>query len=191
MGRDGDIPGDDSQVGPPGQWPTFRDPIFLLLLRHWAHNRVGLVMPRQALDPAAIKPCLPHVWLYQYNHEDSTFVCRLSGEQVNDAWGVNMAGKRPEDFMPPESAAMANVIYRRILFTPALHVGHRRIAPQNRQEKAAERLVVPLSDAHGRAYGIFGLSLYYFDPITQAELPPQVGPNVTYFPCAALPASMP
>ncbi|MCW0233572.1 MAG: PAS domain-containing protein [Ferrovibrio sp.] len=186
-----DIAGENGQVAPPGEWPGFRDSRFMLLLQHWAANRNGLMMPRAALDPAAIKTCLPHVWLFQYLAESDSFLCRLSGEQVNEAWGVNMAGKQPQEFMPPESAAMAHLIYRRILLTPALHVGHRRIAPAGRQAKLAERLVVPLSDAEGRPYGIFGLSLYYFDPITQAELPPHVGPEVTYYPCAGLPAGLP
>lgn len=191
-----EIAGQDGLIGPPGEWPRFDDPRFVSLLRHWAagrivDGRVGLMMPRTALDPAAIKACLPHVWLFHYDAAADTFVCRLSGEAVNEAWGANMAGKRPQDFMPPASAARAHQIYRRILLTPALHVGHRRVTPAGRQEKSAERLVVPLSDAAGRPYGIFGLSLYHFDPITEAAAPPHVGPNVTYYPCAALPAAMP
>lgn len=179
------------QVAPAGQWPVFRDPRFLILLRHWASGRVGPVMPREALDPAAIKSCLPHVWLFQYLADSDSFVCRLSGEQVNEAWGSNIAGKRPQDFMPADSAAIAQVIYRRILFAPALHVSYRRIEPRYLREKGAERLVVPLSDARGQPYGIFGLSLYHFDPITEADLPPHVGPDVTYYPCADLPAGVP
>ncbi len=181
----------DGRVAPPGEWPQFRDSRFMLLLRHWATSRVGLMMPRSALDPAVIKSCLPHVWLFQYLPESDSFLCRLSGEQVNEAWGVTMIGRRPQDFMPPGSAAIAQQIYRRILLTPAVHVSQRHITPPDRQAKAADRLVVPLSDDQGRPYGIFGLSIYHFDPITQAGHPPHVGPEVTYYPCAALPAAPP
>lgn len=191
MPPDHESNGDIGQVAAPGQWPVLRDPRFVQLLRHWADNRVGLTMPRDALAPAAIKPCLPHVWLFQYRADSDSFVCRLSGEQVNEAWGTNITGKQPQDFMPAESAAIAHRIYRRILLTPALHVSYRHIAPRARLEKGAERLVVPLSDARGQPYGIFGLSLYDYDPITQAGHPPHVGPDVTYYHCDGLPAELP
>lgn len=180
--------GVEPKTGPAGQWPSFRDPRLLLLLRHWAERRRGLVMPRSALDPAAIKTCLPHVWLFRYDAADDSFTCRLSGEGVNEAWGTNMTGKRPRDFMPEASAAMAHRIYRRILLTPALHVSNKLA---DATSKGADRLVVPLIDDDGQPYGIFGLSIYHFDPISGAGLPPHVGPEITYYPCADLPATPP
>lgn len=185
------------EVAPAGLWPVFRDPRFLQLLRHWAENRQsvdgkpGPMMPRAALDPLALKACLAHIWLAQYLPQEESFVFRLAGEAVNEAWGGNVTGKRPGQFMPPASAATAGQIYRRILLTPAVHVGYRRIEPAERQGKGAERLVVPLSDAEGGPWGIVGMSLYHFDPVTQASLPPYVGPDVTYYPCAGLPADPP
>ncbi len=178
-------------VAAPGVWPSFRDPRFVILLRHWAEQRVGLRMPRSALDPVAIKPCLPHIWMAQYLPDEDNFVFRLSGEQVNEAWGASITGKRPRDFMPPASALTAVGIYRRILFTPAVQVSFRRIEPSERQEKGAERLVVPLSGADGSHWGIVGMSLYHFNPVTQADLPPSVGPDVTYYPCQDLPPGTP
>jgi len=195
MSRSGAKTGEESEgrIAPKGEWPAFRDPRFLVVLRHWAAHRPGpgQTMPRAALDPVAIKSCLPHIWLAQYMADLDDFVFRLSGEQVNEAWGLSITGKRPRDFMTPASAAAAGMIYHRILFTPALHVGYRRIAPAERQEKGAERLVVPLCDAGGQPWGIFGMSLYVFDPITQADLPPYVSPDVTYYPCTDLPADPP
>ena len=179
------------EVARPGHWPVFRDPRFLQLLRHWAENRAGLMMPRAALDPVAIRACLPHIWLAQYLPDEDGFVFRLAGEGVNEAWGTNITGKRPAQFMPPASAATAGQIYRRILLTPAVHVGYRRIEPAERQEKGAERLVLPLSDAGGGPWGIIGMSLYHFNPLTQAGLPPSVGRDVTYYACAGLPAEAP
>ena len=69
-----------------------------------------------------------------------------------------------------------------------------RLAPSASVWRAicvAERLVVPLSDGQGRPYGIFGLSLYHFDPVTEAGHEPYVGSNVTYYPCDALPQTLP
>ncbi|MEK9970563.1 MAG: PAS domain-containing protein [Ferrovibrio sp.] len=194
MSRAADTGGEsEGRIAPKGEWPVFRDPRFLVVLRHWAAERqgTGVMMPRSALDPLAIKSCLPHIWLAQYVADIEDFMFRLAGEQVNEAWGINITGKRPRDFMAPASAAAAGSIYRRILFTPAIHVGYRRIEPTERQEKGAERLVVPLCDPEGRPWGIFGMSLYVFDPVTQADMPPYVGPDVTYYPCIDLPAGTP
>ncbi len=149
------------------------------------------MMPRSALDPVEIRVCLAHIWLAQYLPDEANFVFRLAGEQVNEAWGANITGKRPGEFMSPASAVTASQIYRRILLTPAVHVGYRRIEPAERQEKGAERLVVPLSDVDGGPWGIVGMSLYHFNPVTQADLPPYVGPDVTYYPCSGLPAEAP
>lgn len=181
----------DGAMARPGVWPVFGNPLLTQFLRHWAERRVGVMMPRSAIDPAALRACLPDVWLFQYHAADERFVCTLAGERVNDAWGQSLIGKTPQQFMRPESAAIAQKIYHRIVTTPALHVSHRRIAPAGRHEKAAERLVVPLSDGQGRPYGIFGLSLYHFDPVTEAGHEPYVGSNVTYYPCDALPQTPP
>lgn len=194
--QDGTVGMADGVVAEPGAWPSFRDPRFVDLLRHWAAGRAangsgGLMMARAALDPVAIRSCLAHIWLAQYVPAEDNFIFRLAGEGVNEAWGANITGRRPEDFMSPSSAAVARQIYRRILLTPAVHVGYRRIVPADRQEKGAERLVVPLSDAEGGPWGIVGMSLYHFDPVTEANLPPYVGPDVTYYPCAGLPAGIP
>lgn len=192
QGRDdGQGSATDGAIAPPGVWPIFGNPLLMLFLRHWAERRDGLAMPRTAIDPAALRACLPDVWLFQYHVDADRFVCTLAGERVNEAWGQSLIGKSPQQFMRPESAAIAQGIYRRIAMTPALHVSHRRIAPTGRQEKGAERLVVPLSDGHGRPYGIFGLSLYHFDPVTEANHEPYVGSDVTYYPCDGLPDALP
>ncbi|QDO97331.1 PAS domain-containing protein [Ferrovibrio terrae] len=191
VGQAGNAGAAEGAVAEPGVWPVFRDPRFLTLLRHWASNRVGLMMPRAVLDPVDIKACLAHIWLAQYLPGEDSFVFRLAGERVNEAWGANITGKRSEEFMPAASAVTATQIYRRILLTPAVHVGYRRIEPAERQEKGAERLVVPLSDADGGPWGIVGMSLYHFNPVTEADLPPYVGPDVTYYPCAGLPSGSP
>ncbi|WP_374467684.1 PAS domain-containing protein [Ferrovibrio sp.] len=186
-----DGPGQGSQVAPPGVWPVFTDARFSLLLRHWAEGRKGIATPRDAIDPAAIKSCLPHVYMFRFRAEDGSFICTLAGEKVSEAWGHAMIGRQPQDFMPAASAATALAIYRRIVTEPAVHVGHRPITPRVLPEKAADRLVVPLTWPDGRPWGMLGLSIYHYNPVTQAGHPPHVGPDVTYFPCVALPPDLP
>lgn len=184
-------PDQSSQVAPPGIWPVFTDPRFNLLLRHWAEGRRGVATPREAIDPAAIRSCLPHVYMFRFSAEDGSFTCTLAGEKVSEAWGQRMIGRRPQDFMPSDSAATALSIYRRIVTEPAVHVGHRPITPHGLSEKAAERLVVPLTWPDGQPWGMLGLSVYHYNPVTQAGHPPHVGQDVTYYPCAALPPEPP
>lgn len=181
----------DGRIGPPGVWPQFSDPRFLGLLRHWAACRNGLMAPRAAIEPAVIRDCLPHVYLMRWLPDEDDFVCSLSGEQVNEAWGQTMIGKRPRDFMPPASAVRAMDIYRLIVRLPAVHVGHRPIEPLDRPEKAAERLVVPLAHPDGSPWGFLGLSFYHYNPVTEAGHVPHIGPDVTYYPCADLPPAPP
>jgi hypothetical protein len=187
-----DLPAGDIPIGRPGIWPALDQPLLQLFLHHWATRRAGLTMPRSAIDPAAIRACLPHVYLMRYDAGSDTFLCTLAGEKVNEAWGQNLIGKRPQDFMPPDSAAQAQSIYRRITLMPALHVGHREgVLNADRPYKAADRLVVPLGDGAGGPWGLFGLSFYHFNPLTEAGHSPYVGPAITYYPCAGLPAAPP
>ncbi|MFN4309646.1 MAG: PAS domain-containing protein [Ferrovibrio sp.] len=181
----------EGMVAESGAWPVFGDRRFALLLRHWAEGRRGLATPREAIDPAAIRACLPHVYMFRFNPETGAFTCTLAGEKVSEAWGHPMIGRQPQDFMPAASAATALAIYRRIVTEPAVHVGHRPIAPRDRTEKAADRLVVPLTWPDGRPWGMLGLSIYHYNPLTQATAPPHIGPEVTYYPCAGLPAGLP
>lgn len=187
-----DAPDSDIPLGPAGIWPQFEHPLLRLFLQHWAERRDGLTMPRGAIAPPVLRPCLPNVYLMRYRADSDDFLCTLAGEKVNEAWGQSLIGKRPQDFMSPESAAQAQAIYRRITLLPALHVGSREsVWGVGRPYKAADRLAVPLGDGAGRPWGLFGLSLYHFNPLTEAGHAPYVGPEVTYYPCAALPPGLP
>lgn len=179
-------------LGPAGVWPSLEHPLLRQFLQHWAARRDGLTMPRGAIEPAMLRACLPSVYLMRYRAETDDFLCTLAGEKVNEAWGQSLIGKRPQDFMSPESAALAQAIYRHITLIPALHVGRRdSVWATGRPYKAADRLVVPLGDGAGRPWGLFGLSLYHFNPLTEAGHAPYVGPDVLYYPCADLPAGLP
>lgn len=113
-------------TGPAGIWPELADPRFSQLLRHWAEGRRGLLPPRSAIDPIAIRSCLPNIWLYQYLPEEDDFRCSLAGEAVNQAWGASVIGKKPRDFMPPSVLPTVLDSYRETLRRPALQVSRRR-----------------------------------------------------------------
>lgn len=177
----------EGYTAPPGRWPEFGDPLFSQFLRQWAASRDGLVPTRSRIDPAAIRICLPHVWLIQYRRDHGDFVCTLAGEKVNEAWGKSIIGKPLTAYMPPEDAAACEVQYREVMTRPALLVSHRRIIPMGKSQKAAVRLVLPLSHDDGQPYGVFGMTRYYFDPSAQTDGEADPRGETVFYNCADLP----
>lgn len=186
---DADI--EEEVTAPPQSWPVLADPRFRTFLRHWAQNRAGLVMPRGAIDPVAIRGCLANVWLYQYLPEEEDFLCTLAGEQVNLAWGQSLMGRRISQYMSPAMLARVPDLYRRMMSLPAIQVSRRRITPASGVEQSAERVIVPLSDNAGRPWGVFGLTLYQLGGQARITDPAVFQGKVTLYPCADLPSDLP
>ncbi len=180
-----------TRLGEPGCWPPLEDAWLFGFLRHWAERREGLYAPRERIDPTILRELLPHVWIYRWNAEGNAFVCTLAGEAVRDAWGHNLIGKRLQDFARPDDASVIEARYRDVLEMPGIQYSWRRVTPPGQTERSAERLIVPLSDAEGRPYGVFGISLYRFDPVAAAERPVLVNQDAVIYPCATLPADLP
>lgn len=178
-------------TGPAGVWPDLADPRFSQLLRHWAEGRRGLMPARSAIDPIAIKGCLPNIWLHQYLPDEGDFRCALAGEAVNVAWGASIVGKRMRDFMPPSMLSTVLDSYRQTLHRPALQVSRRRITRPDRVEQSAERLVLPLADDAGRPSSLIGITLYYLGAQPRIDDPRAMEGVVTLYDCAGLPAEPP
>lgn len=185
------IAGQPVSFAKPGVWPSLKDPRLQVLLRHWANNRNGLVMPRSALDPAALKICLPNAWLYRFLSAENDFICTVSGEKVNSAWGCSLMGKRIDETMPANMIAFATLAYRLILEMPAIQISTRRIEPPDGIEQVSERLIVPLTDDAGDPYGVLGVTLYSLGDLQQLSPSDDVQDEATFYPCAGLPQTLP
>jgi len=172
-------------------WPELPDPRFLPFLRHWAERRHGLAMPRQAIDAVALKTCLPHVWLHRFRADSDDFACVLAGEQVNTAWGGNIAGRSIADIMRPEQATLTQQRYRQVMTLPAIQVVRRVILPAEAVAKSTDRVIVPVSDGDGRPFGVFGMTLYHFDPVSGLDLPVDANGDAVLYLCSGLPATAP
>lgn len=183
------LPGDTT--GAAGVWPDFADSRFHQLLHHWAECRRGLMAPRSAIDPVAIRHCLSNVWIMQYLADSDDFRCTLAGEAVNQAWGQSIIGKRPCDYMPAGMLQRAQDTYRRMLTVPALQVSRRPITRNDAMQQSAERLILPVSDDAGKPYGIFGMTLYVLATQSRIDNPQDIEGDVTFYPCAALPDTPP
>lgn len=180
-----------TRMGEPGNWPPLKDKRLFAFLRHWAERRDGMYAARERIDPVALRHLLPHVWIYRWQAEDGAFVCTLAGEAVSEAWGHGLIGKRLQEFARPEDAQVIEARYRDVLEMPAIQYSRRSVSPPGQAQRAAERLIVPLSDAGGRPYGVFGISLYRFDPVVAIDKPVLVNLDAVVYPCIGLPAELP
>lgn len=172
-------------------WPVLPDPHFLPFLRHWAERRRGLMMAKQDIDPIALKSCLPNVWLHRYRPETDDFFCVLAGEQVNAAWGASIANRTLAEILRPEQYELTAARYRQVIGLPAIQVVRRTIVPSAATAKDTDRVIVPVCDSEGRPAGVFGMTLYHFDPLVDFDLPvSQDGEAVMYL-CAGLPDAAP
>lgn len=187
----------EATMAPPGVWPQLQEPRFLHVLRHWAERRQsidgkpGVRTPRSAIDPGAIRNCLPNVWIYQYLPDEDDFVCTLSGEGVNQAWGHSLIGKRVSQIMPTAIKDRVQLLYHSMLMMPAVQFSRRRILPNDGVAQSADRLIVPLSRDDGSPYGIFGITVYHLGRQITFGDPCDIQGDVTFYDCNTLPQTLP
>lgn len=161
--------------------PTdFEDPLISDVLQHWKSIREDRPLPsRRSIDPTAIPQCLPHVWLYRYAAEEDDFICRLSGAEVNSAWGFSIMGMRTANLFTPENLTKLKRRWKIVLETPAVMHSKLTTLRETQSFKRAERLTLPLADDDGNPAFIFGVTHYIFDKYYDKEkavAPPEEQP---------------
>jgi len=177
-----------------GRWPQVEDPLFVLLLRRWAEWRQGGLVPRRsAVDPAAIVACLPELWIFRLADDNTRMVCSLAGDRLNEAWGFSIMGKDPMALWGPELGGFINARLKRVALLPAIIHGRSGITPAGDLPgtRTARRLMLPLCDDRGAAYGALGLTLLDFD---RRRDQPHAAPPLARawrYPCADLPPGLP
>ncbi len=177
---------------PPGCWPDLPHASLRQFLRHWAEQRgEALMAPRAAIDPLALRDCLPCLWIYRWEEEQQDFVCTLAGEAVNEAWGMRLTGQTLGRLMGPDNAAVVRARYHKVLRLPALQYSWRPIMPQGAVEKVCHRLILPVADGDGAAQAVLGMTVYEYDRFADADKPINVAPDVEVYPCAGLPRGLP
>jgi len=180
------------ELRPVHGWPRLEDGRLRQFLRHWAASRGdGLVAKRSAIDPAELKPCLPYLWIYRWQPERQDFYCSLAGEAVNDAWGRSIRNRFLSEIMEPDNADLLRLRYRLVIETPSIQISRRPIQPHLHLGKDSERLITPLADDAGRVFGVFGMTLYHYDRVTEADKPIHPRREVEAYACADLPRDLP
>ncbi|MEQ8354814.1 MAG: PAS domain-containing protein [Kiloniellaceae bacterium] len=131
-------------------------------LEAWRAARSGALVPRKRdFDPLNVHRLLPYLWIYLYDRDEDTFICRLAGEQINAAWGYSIAGHLSQDIFGPRDNDVIVSIWKTILDTPLVHYGKEE-ALAGTSLYNAERLVLPLADESGGINFILGFSRYSF-----------------------------
>lgn len=193
---DAGIPADDGsgEIVMRGQWPVLEDEICRLLLHRWAAWRQGGLVPRRsAVDPAAIVPCLPQLWIFRLDAGRGRMVCSLAGDRLNEAWGFSIIGKDPVDLWGAQDGGFINARLCRVALIPALIYGRSGFTPAGDVpgSRVARRLMLPLCDDAGAPYGAFGVTLLDFDPRRHEPQAPPPMMRAWRYPCADLPATPP
>ena len=121
--------------------------------------RNGGVLPvRQLLQPELLAPCLPYVWLYEYDDDRGDFICQLAGEEVQAAVGIRMRGAGLADIVAAKSHPLVAGRWHHAISTLSFMYGTH---DHGRDESVgqSERIVMPISSVDGRPNMVFGISV--------------------------------
>src|SRR5262245_30901471 len=132
-----------------------------ILLNYWLGLRGGeAIPPRSAIDPAAIAPVLPYIWLCEFMPDEARFRMRLAGEEINKFYGRNISRAYFDEITDDRFRTMMVRRYRRVIEDPSIMhcTGHIYFANESRV--VGERLGLPLRAEDGRVLQIIGISVY-------------------------------
>jgi hypothetical protein len=138
-----------------------RDHRLQLLLNYWLDLRGGEAIPlRSTIDPAAIAPVLPYIWLCEFLPDEERFRMRLAGEEINKFYGRNISRAYFDEIADDRFRTLMVGRYRRVVEEPSIMhcAGHIYFANESRV--VGERLGLPLRADDGRVLQVIGISVY-------------------------------
>ncbi len=162
-------------------------PAVLSLLDTWCGMRNGNLIPgRHDFNPARVSRYLGKLYLYKFETDIGDFVCRLAGEEINEAWEFRLKGKSFRQVVSEEHHESALNRWRAIIDQPLIQYG--RFTEKGRQggERVGERLVLPLRGDSGKGEFILGIADYKVSQADRSWIKP-VWDNVIRVPCADIP----
>jgi hypothetical protein len=161
-------------------------PALRLIADHWIEVRGTRLMPRWSdIDPARIAPSLPFVWSYRYDAEEDEFIGRLAGDEIVQAFGQSLRGKRMKEFMGPEAHRVFSAWQRTVVMRPALLHGKGAVYSRADRRYNGERLALPLSEDGIRGDGVLGATIFIrlADPLATEARDLEIDPeSVEFFP---------
>ncbi len=140
-------------------------------LRNWFALRGDRLVPdRRDIDPAAIAPLLPKVWLWEALPDGSDFVCRLAGEEIRTVFGRNARGTVLRNWVPRGVAEIARARYRRVIDEPALCLAAGVSYVAGNKRAWCERVIAPMTNGPGPPTVVFGISTWQLPEFAQGQI---------------------
>jgi len=128
---------------------------------------------RGDIDAICLAPVLPIIWVSEYEPASGTFRYRLAGEEVNEIWGMSVAGHLLSDFVAPDRFEVTNGAFLKVLDEEAALVASGPIYRCTDRIAMGERLVLPLSSDGKTANGLVGATerdtMVDFDTISMSQ----------------------
>lgn len=159
----------------------------LAVVDSWCSIRHGQLIPdRQDFDPATVARHLGKVYLYRFDPDLVDFVCRLAGEDINDAWEERIKGKSLKALVGAEHYAEALTRWRAVIDQPLIQYGQFSETVRQRQERVGERMLLPMRGPSGRGEFILGVADYKVSQADRSWVKP-VWDDVIKIPCSDVP----
>lgn len=116
-------------------------------------------MPRwRDIDLTAIAEELPNLWCYDYDRAEDTFVVRLVGDRISDAFGRDLRGLTMRDVYPSADYPLFFARTMRVMSEPALARTQGLLARHGKEQLVGERIVLPLAEDGAQSPGVLGAS---------------------------------
>lgn len=115
---------------------------------------------REDFDLFHLPALVPHLFLYDFDPAQRSFVLRVAGEEIRRLLPNSRPGVPLEKIMPPAALAAVLDRYRRVCETPAIMHAIGRVFVKLGGSGIGERIVMPLADANGRVHQLPGATIY-------------------------------
>ena len=144
------------------------DVVLRAALEYWERKRLGRAVPRRSdIDPAELKPVLPHLQITEVVGGGSRFRYRLVGSAIVRAFGAEFTGKYVDELVSGERDSFVHACYRAVCaarrpaFVRSKYIGIKEI------DLTANRVLLPLSEDGAKVSQILGaLSFEFTRPFT-------------------------
>ena len=154
------------------------------VVAHWDAARAGKLMPAWGdLDPAVLARNLEIVWSWKYDRAADRFTGRLSGEEINAAFGKSLRGADMAEFFKDFDYPAIFARHKRVVTDPCCAHGTGQVFAHAHRVGLGERVIMPLAEHGANADGIFGATIYTPGPRQwDPDAKPILGEQVTFYP---------
>lgn len=141
----------------PIQAPLLKD-----FVGYWYDSRRAdaPVTRRDDFDIFHIPALVPHLFLYDYDPTQRSFLLRVAGEEIRRLLPSSRPGVALEQIMPSAALPAVQERYRRVCEEPAILHAIGRVFFNLGGSGVGERIVLPLADADGKVHQLLGATIY-------------------------------